>query len=127
MSDPQDDKTAIRVLVTGSRGWDDVDAIYRALSRFDKGPPVTLVSGACPTGADVIAERIAEKLGWAVERHPADWQTHGKRAGFLRNAEMVELGANVCLAFIRNNSKGASMTEDLARKAGIATWVWRAS
>lgn len=72
-----------------------------------------------------MAERIAETSGWTIELHPADWDKHGKRAGFLRNKEMVDLGADAVLAFIRNNSKGATMTLDLARKAGLPTTVWR--
>lgn len=51
--------------------------------------PATLVSGHCPTGADRIAENIARGWDWTVELHAADWNRHGKRAGFLRNAEMV--------------------------------------
>lgn len=112
----------MRILVTGSRDWDDYETIEDALD-IAAGDTyyrdITLVSGACPTGADQTAEVIGVAWGWTIERHPADWDTHGKRAGFLRNAEMVALGADICLAFIKNGSKGATMTADLAEKAGI--------
>lgn len=114
----------MRVLVTGSRDWSDALGINAVLEEIDIAYPterVTLVSGACPTGADAMCETIARAFGWDVERHPADWRTFGKRAGYLRNQEMVDLGADVCLAFIRNKSKGATMTAMLAEGAGIPT------
>lgn len=117
----------MRILVTGSRTWPDPDfveeMICMAATNGGLSTPqgVTVVHGACPKGADSQASDAAWALGLLEERHPADWDTHGKRAGFVRNAEMVELGADVCLAFIHNGSKGATMTADLAEKAGIPT------
>lgn len=109
----------MRILVTGSRNWDDIEAIERALLDAGAHRTPVVVSGACPTGADRICEDTAERWGWHVERHPAEWEKYGKRAGFVRNAEMVALGADLCVAFIRNGSKGASMTARLAEEAGI--------
>lgn len=80
-----------------------------------------LIHGACPTGADALADDYARAVGMHVIRRPADWDQHGKRAGFLRNVELVELEPDICLAFIRHGSRGASMTAALAQKASIET------
>lgn len=85
---------------------------------------MTLVHGGCPKGADQIAEEVAFELGWNVEKRPAQWDALGKSAGFVRNKQMVEAGAHVCLAFIDNESKGATHCASLARVAGIPTYVW---
>jgi hypothetical protein len=128
----------LRILITGSRTWSDAWRIAEAIERAiaERGATdITIVHGACPSGADQLAAEYAEIMAaWydgagrqlAEERHPADWDRLGKRAGFVRNAEMVNLGADVCLAFIRDGSRGATHTAGLAEKAGIPTRRWTA-
>lgn len=120
----------MRILITGSRTWTDRNAIYDVLDKIyyeTRGHTVpTIVHGACPRGADAIASdwvRVTRKPGWTIgeERHPADWHLYGKAAGPRRNAEMVNAGADICLAFIKGNSRGATGCADLAEKAGIRT------
>ena len=120
-----------RVLVTGSRDWQDQQAVFAAIAavRQEIGDrPITVVHGDCPTGADAAAAYLCRRQGpgfnLAEEAHPANWRLEGKRAGFIRNARMVNLGADVCLAFIKNGSRGASHTARLAEEAGIETRRW---
>jgi len=118
----------LRLLITGSRKWIDTDAIR---AEFDivaskEGANVLLVSGACPLGADRMCELIAPEYGWQVELHPLNWKSgpngaYNSQAGFERNKLMVDLGADLVLAFIMNNSGGAMNTVSHSYKAGIPT------
>lgn len=124
-----------RVIVTGSRSWPDEQAVWRALGFFvceqcPDGDTVTVVHGGCPTGADHYASTwCALPMGDDVdvvaleERHPADWDRYGKAAGPLRNREMVDLGAELVLAFPlpgpRSLSRGTWDCIDAAAAHGI--------
>lgn len=113
-----------RVLITGSRTWDDPGVIEDALIKVAglyQDDDITLVSGHCPKGADAIAEDFAGSMGWPIERHPANWQKYGNSAGFVRNCEMIESNPDHCVAFIRGESKGATQTRDMAVFRGVPT------
>lgn len=116
---------AYRILITGSRDWPNAATVWQALADVVRELPAdreaVLVSGACPTGADQMAHEWARGYGAVIEAHPALWQWHGRAAGPIRNREMVQLGADLCLAFIRSGSRGASHTAQLAEQAGIPT------
>ena len=81
-----------------------------------------IVHGGAP-GADRTAGFLADDFGFAVEEHPAEWEKHGKRAGFLRNVEMLESGVDLVLAFWDGASRGTKHMIDEARKRGIPVEV----
>jgi hypothetical protein len=108
-----------RILVTGSRDWHSFKAVKVALEDAAAGERIVVIHGGCPTGADSYAGAVARDHGWRVEINHADWKRYGHGAGPLRNADMVRAGADLCLAFIRNNSDGASGCARLAEDAGI--------
>lgn len=128
--------TPYRVLVTGSRTWPTPGAVWSALNdardkAFLDGRRLVVVHGACPRGADQhVADWCATANSFAdsitEEAHPAAWALEGKRAGFIRNARMVNFGADTCLAFIAGGSRGASHTARLAEEAGIPVRRWTA-
>lgn len=102
-----------------------MSALTNVVGLHGPGFPGTLVSGACPTGADRMCEAEAMRRGWTVERHEPKWHIYGKAAGAKRNQKMVKLGADVCVAFIHNGSKRASHAVRCARKAGITVVIYR--
>lgn len=101
-----------RIIVTGSRNWRNLYAVSRAL--FEHGRfGDTLIHGAAP-GADTMADVFWRAIG-PIERYPAeDFPT--PRA---RNQHMVNLTADVVLAFATEWASGTGMTARMARKAGI--------
>lgn len=106
----------MRVIVCGSRRWRDRDAIVNRL--FDLPVDSVIVHGGAQ-GADRIAQQEAQKLGFLIEEHRAEWGTYGKRAGLLRNTHMASLGADLCIAFWDGRSTGTQHMIEQAKAYGI--------
>lgn len=118
----------MRVIVTGSRRWRDRKAVYDALNAvYEAHGRFVLVHGACSTGADewaqVWADVAGQSLGCEVERHPAAWETRGRKAGPERNQRMIAAGADLVLAFPLPGGRGTQHTIRLAEEAGIEVKV----
>lgn len=119
----------MRVLVCGSRHFNsywkfihEMDLISEEKD-FDNNQPITIISGEA-RGADTLAKRYAEECGWNYEGYPADWNTYGKRAGPIRNRQMlVEGKPDLVVAFLSPDSRGTKNMIEQAKKAGIETMV----
>lgn len=111
----------IRILITGSRDWSDFEAVKRAINdaTADFQPwDIVIIHGNCPTGADKIADEYGKQQGFSIESYPADW-SKGRKAGPLRNQQMVDRGADICLAFPQGKSYGTRGCMKMAERAGI--------
>lgn len=95
------------VVVAGSRNFTDYDLAESVIDQFVQGFDcrVGIVSGAA-RGADAVGERYAKQRRLVLSRHPADWDTFGKSAGFRRNVDMAQFG-DALLSFWDGKSPGS--------------------
>ena len=115
----------MRILITGSRNWNDESALLRALCQYTQTPEndITVVHGGAK-GADACAHKAAKALRLNVRVYPAQWSEHGKKAGPIRNQQMVDAGADICLAFPLGKSVGTWDCVRRAKAAGIPVKVY---
>ena len=104
----------MRLLVTGSRHFQDAELVLRKIKEY--APGVVIRGGQ--SGADWLARRAAKKLGIKTKTFLANWRMSGPSAGPLRNQEMLDKGKpDAVLAFPLEDSEG---TWDMVRKAKAA-------
>jgi homoserine dehydrogenase len=112
----------MRYLFTGSRKWQDsyiVDLIVCGLAQWarEHREPVKVIHGAA-RGLDTLAGASAKRMGISVSEWPANWKEFGKRAGPIRNSEMLEeADPKVVFAFVDDDISTSKGTKDMCRKA----------
>lgn len=113
-------KIKLRVIIAGSRGFSDYYLLKKKmihfLSRY-KPEEIEIVSGGA-NGADKLGERFAEEYGCLVKQFIPDWDTFGKRAGYMRNWDMAKY-ADACVVYWDSRSKGTKHMIDLAIREGL--------
>jgi hypothetical protein len=116
----------MRILITGDRHCHRTDLAEKIVTRFIAryGPDLVVVHGGAPA-ADQAFHVACQTLGVTVEPHLADWKGLGNIAGPTRNREMVESGADLCVALHRSieTSKGTRDCVRQALAAGIPVWL----
>ncbi|MDF1659966.1 MAG: SLOG family protein [Verrucomicrobiales bacterium] len=114
----QDSQEQMAVIVAGGRDYQFTDD---DIAKLDGIPIREVVSGGA-SGADRCGEQWAESRGIPVKRFPADWKTHGRAAGPIRNRQMAEYADAVAL--FPGGRGTASMAKE-AEKAGIVIYDFR--
>lgn len=82
---------------------------------------MTVISGGA-SGVDTAGEWWAKTHGIPVERYPAKWDLHGKRAGYLRNVQMAEK-ADALIAIWDEQSRGTKHMIKTARSYMLKVFV----
>lgn len=79
----------MKLLIAGSRNFQDFKMMEEKLDFYLSANKANEIVSGRAKGADMLGEKYAENRGIQVKVFPADWETHGKRAGYLRNEQMV--------------------------------------
>ena len=133
----------MKILFTGSRDWDQPQAVSRLLHHVTGGDiqDLSVIHGAAP-GLDTHADVLCRRLGVTPQLFPADWtgpcrdacppghrrmrqgRLYCPMAGHYRNQAMVDQGPDVVLAFNLDGSRGTADCVTRALATDVDVWLW---
>jgi len=105
----------MRLGIVGSRNFTDWDCFQTKINQL----PITwnyvslIVSGGAE-GADSMGELFADRHGIKTKIIKPDWRQYGKKAGFIRNGEIVK-ESDILLCFWDGISRGTADTINKAK------------
>lgn len=120
----------MRVLVTGGRTFLDIVWVWAGLDLLHEVLPggITEIIEGGASGADIRARwwaeafndvcgQLAGHMPIKITEVKAEWEKHGRSAGYIRNAEMAKLKPDVVLACPGGN--GTANMVKVAKAAGL--------
>lgn len=117
-----------RVVIAGGRDFTDYDRLAAFMDQWtldnNMGPDNTDFLSGEARGADTLGKKWALSRGYKVALYPANWDLHGRSAGFKRNEEMAK-NATHLVAFWNEVSKGTGNMIWVATKAGLKVHIER--
>ena len=117
-----------KLIIAGGRDFTNDQMMREHLDRLAHGGPldeyaVSIVSGMA-RGADMLGFQFARKHNVKVYQFPADWNQHGKAAGFIRNKQMGDF-ADGLLAFWDGQSRGTKQMIEYMQSLNKPTYIIR--
>lgn len=118
----------IPIIVCGGRDFTQREYAFRVLDELL--PIVSHIHEGGAAGADNLARMWAVARGIKWTAHHAPWETHGKRAGIIRNVEMLRSllatqrpdDAHSCLVVAFPGGRGTEHMTMIARRAGVQVY-----
>ena len=117
----------MKIIICGGRDFNDyilMEEIFEQVSSQNNFKNIEIVCGMAK-GADRLGEELAKNKGFKIKYFPANWDLHGKSAGYHRNVEMAKyiLEDGMVLAFWNRRSQGTKHMIDTAKKLKIDTII----
>jgi len=103
----------MKLAIIGSRTFNNYELLQETLEPYK--PKLTLVVSGAARGADKLGEYWARENKIETLIFPADWDKHGKKAGFIRNEDIIK-NCDCCIAFWDGESKGTKHSISLCEK-----------
>jgi F0F1-type ATP synthase gamma subunit len=111
----------MKLAVVGSRSLTDYNKVKYNIIRYftdketDRHPHFDEIISGGASGADALGKRLAHELNIKYTEFAADWNAHGKSAGYIRNEQIIKHSDKV-IAFWDGKSKGTMHSINLARR-----------
>ena len=112
----------MKIIIAGGRTFKNYEFLKESCDKLlGNRTSVEIVSGGA-RGADELGEKYAAERGFKVRKFPAQWDLHGKNAGYKRNQEMAEY-ADALIAFWDGKSSGTQHMINIAQNKGLKVRV----
>jgi SLOG family YspA-like protein len=105
----------MKTAVIGSRNFGDYGLLNHKLNIIHNKKPITVIVSGGAKGADKLGEQWADENKIPKTIFYPDWKKYGKKAGFLRNEDIIK-NSDVVIAFWDGLSKGTGHSIKLAKK-----------
>lgn len=117
----------MKLIVAGGRDFTDTNRMIAELQKLLESGEITdspeLVCGMA-RGADMLAYSLWANNRMPIHNFPANWNKHGKSAGYKRNQEMGEF-ADAAVCFWDGNSKGTKHMIDIMNRLNKPVYIVR--
>ncbi len=112
----------MKTIIAGSRTITDYTLVEEAIK--ESGFEITKVISVMAKGVDSLGERWAHNNNIGIHLCPANWNKHGKSAGYIRNTEMADI-ADALVVIIEGESRGSTHMLNIATKKGLQIFCKR--
>jgi len=102
----------MRLAVVGSRGFDDFDLFVKIMNRIRIVNSIDCIVSGGAKGVDSMAKHYADVNDISTSIFLADWDKHGKGAGYIRNKDIWD-DSDMYLCIWDGKSRGTKHSIDM--------------